>query len=69
MIGSRKIAMDDVDQLGETLLKHIIDGKDAVQELQKFDTMVSNLTVDFVNQTIQKYIDTSAFAEIIVGPV
>ena len=69
MIGSRKIAMDDVDQLGSTLLKHILDGKDAVQELQKFDTMVSELTVDFVNQTIQKYIDPSAFAEIIVGPV
>ena len=69
MVGSRKIAMDDVDQLGSTLLKHILDGKDAVQELQKFDKMVSELTVDFVNQTIRKYIDPSAFAEIIVGPV
>jgi zinc protease len=69
MIGSRKIAMDDVDQLGSTLLKHILDGKDAVQELHIFDHIVSNLTVDFVNKTIQKYIDPNAFAEIIVGPV
>lgn len=69
MIGSRKIAMDDVDQLGSTLLRHILKGEDAVHELNAFETGVQGLSVDFVNKTVKKYIDVDALAEIIVGPV
>ena len=69
MLGSRKIAMDDVDKLGQTLLNHIIKGENAIHELKQFEHMVKQLSVEFVNETLHKYIDTSTFAEIIVGPV
>ena len=69
MLGSRKIAMDDVDKLGQTLLNHILKGENAVHELKQFEHIVKQLSVEFVNETLHKYIDTSAFAEIIVGPV
>jgi len=69
LIGSRKIAMDNIDSLGSTILKYILDKKNPIDEMEAFEKTVKNLTVESVKNTIKKYVDPDKFAEVIVGPL
>ena len=69
LIGSRTIAMDEVDELSSIALRYILEEKDPVVEMEHFKTHVRALTLKDVNQVLLKYIDTNAFTEVIVGPV
>ena len=69
MIGSRTIAMDEVDQLGSMVLKCILEKKEPVLEFQKFKDVVQSLTLSDINQSLLKYIDPAKFTEVIIDTV
>ena len=69
LIGSLTIATDEVDQLGAIMLKYIMQGKDPEREFQRFKETTTNLSLEDVNSALNKYVDPTKFAEVIVGPV
>ena len=69
MVGSRIIAIDEVDQLGSIVLKCILEEKDPITEFKNFKDTVESLTVAEVNNTLLKYIDPTKFTEVIIGTV
>lgn len=69
IIGKMKISMDDVDQLASTMLKYILQQKNPTETLAKYEKCVTTLDTDFVNKTIQKYIDPEKFAQVVIGTV
>jgi predicted Zn-dependent peptidase len=69
IIGSRTIAIDEVDELSSLNLKYILEGKDPVREMEKFKQNVESLTLEQINQVLHKYIDIDTLTEVIVGPV
>lgn len=69
LIGSLTIATDEVDQLASIMMKYIMQGKDPEREFERFKEITSNLRLEDVNNALNKYIDPSKFAEVIVGPV
>ena len=69
IIGKMKIAMDDVDQLANIMLRYILQQKNPNSILAKYEKNVAALDTDFVNKTIQKYIEPDKFAQIVIGTV
>lgn len=69
MIGSLLIESDEVDRLGEIVHKYIMEEKEPNQAFHIFKDTVKNLDLQYVNETLAKYVDPSTFAEVIVGPV
>ena len=43
--------------------------KEPNQAFRVFKNTVENLDLQYVNETLAKYVDPSTFAEVIVGPV
>jgi len=69
MIGSLLIRSDKIDSLGEIIHKYIMEEKEPMEAFQLFKDTVKNLDLQYVNNTLAKYVDPSSFAEVIVGPV
>jgi zinc protease len=68
MIGSKKINADTVDNLHSMVLKCILQNKDPKQEFATFEKMVQSLSLDDVNNAVDRYIDTESFTTIVIGP-
>jgi predicted Zn-dependent peptidase len=69
MVGSRIIAIDEVDQLGSMVLKCVLEEKDPITEFKNFKDTVESLTLADVNNTLLKYVDPTKFTEVIIGTV
>lgn len=66
--GSKVISMDTVDNLHSVVLRHILQKKDTVTALDTYERILSDITLEDVNQVIRRHIDPTAFATVIVGP-
>lgn len=69
MVGKMKIAMDDVDQLADIMLKYILEQKNPNVAIQNFEKNVALIDTEFVNKTIKKCINPQKFAEVVIGTV
>lgn len=68
VLGSKIISMDTVDNLHSMVLQNILDKRDTKKSFQEFKTIVHDLTLEDVNNAIQKHIDPKKMATVVVGP-
>ena len=68
ILGSRIIANDSVDKLHGMVLQYLLQQQSPKQEIEKFETILKEITLEEVNKTLTQLIDISKMSEVVVGP-
>lgn len=68
MLGRRIIANDSVDHLHGTVLQYLLQQKSPKQAMQKYESVLQDITLGEVNDTLTKFIDPHKMSEVVVGP-